>query len=239
MRTARGDARSEGQLAFNLPHAEASGRDDFLISDANRAALAAIDRWPDWPSPLFVLTGPAGSGKSHLAEIWRRDTGGRRITAHELQVERVPALLERNTLVVEDAPGHSLDERAMFHLINLARETRSHLLITSRSDPSRWGVRLPDLASRLRAAYVATIGGPDDDLLRGVLIKLFADRQLPVDEMAIAFIVQRMHRSLGEARELVAEIDSRSLAEKSELTRNLIARVLARREQPEEGRHDE
>jgi chromosomal replication initiation ATPase DnaA len=239
MATARGDASPAGQLAFNLPHVEASGRDDFLVSEANRAALAAIDRWPDWPNPVLVLTGPAGCGKSHLAEIWRRDSGGHRIGIHQLTVERVPSLLERNALVVEDAPGPDLDERAMFHLINLARETRSHILLTSRIDPSRWGVRLPDLASRLKAAYVAPIGGPDDDLLRGVLIKLFADRQLPVDEFAIGFILERMHRSLGEAREIVAEIDSRSLAEKSEVTRNLIARVLARRERPEEAEHDE
>ena len=132
--------------------------------------------------------------------------------------------------MVEDAPGPELDERAMFHLINLARETRSHVLITSREDPTRWGVRLPDLASRLRAAYVAAIGGPDDDLLRGVLVKLFADRQLPVGQRwPSPSSCCGCTGSLGEARELVAEIDSRSLAEKSEVTRNLIARVLERR----------
>jgi hypothetical protein len=99
MRTARRDAMPESQLAFDLPHVEASGRDDFLISDANRAALAAIDRWPDWPNPVLVLTGPAGCGK-----LWR--SGGAtaaKPSACTATVERVPALLERGTLVVEDA----------------------------------------------------------------------------------------------------------------------------------------
>ena len=233
MRAGRGHSL-DGQLAFNLPHEAASGRDDFLVTEANRAALAGIDRWPNWPNPILALVGPAGCGKSHLAEIWRRDSGGRRITVSELAIERVPMFLETGAIVIEDAPGDALDERALFHLINLARETRGHVLITSRVDPSLWPVRLPDLVSRLKAAYVAPVGIPDDELLRGVLVKLFADRQLAVDELTIDFIMKRMHRSLGEACELVAEIDSRSLAEKSVVNRSLIARVLARREDEQE-----
>jgi chromosomal replication initiation ATPase DnaA len=33
--------------------------------------VALIDSWPHWPSPVVILAGPPGSGKSHLAEIWR------------------------------------------------------------------------------------------------------------------------------------------------------------------------
>ncbi|MCX4198808.1 hypothetical protein OMR07_27865, partial [Methylobacterium organophilum] len=58
------------QLAFDLPLDPRSGREDFLVGPANEAAYALIEAWPDWPDSVLVLTGPSGSGKSHLAAIW-------------------------------------------------------------------------------------------------------------------------------------------------------------------------
>ncbi len=219
------------QLAFDLALAPAFGRDDFLVSPANAAALALIDRWPDWPSRVVALVGPAGSGKSHLASIWARACGAAVVAAASLSTAEVPALTTSGAVVVEDAPSAGLDERALFHLINLSREHRLAVLLVSRDDPARWPVRLPDLASRLKAATAVHIQSPDDGLLRAVLVKLFADRQLQVDESAISYLVARMHRSLGEARDLVAEIDARALADRAPVTRPLIARVLAERGQ--------
>jgi len=219
------------QLAFDLALAPAFGRDDFLVSPANAAALALIDRWPDWPSRVVALVGPAGSGKSHLAAIWAQAAGAAVASASALAATDVPALTATGAVVVENAPGRTLDERALFHLINLAREQRLGVLIVSREDPARWPVRLPDLASRLKAATAVQIQPPDDGLLRAVLVKLFADRQLQVDESAISYLVARMHRSLGEARDLVAEIDARALADRAPVTRPLISKVLAERGQ--------
>lgn len=219
------------QLAFDLALAPAFGRDDFLVSPANAAALALIDRWPDWPSRVVALVGPAGSGKSHLASIWARASGAAVVAAGSLSSAELPALTASGAVVVEDAPSAGLDERALFHLINLSREHRLAVLLVSRDDPARWPVRLPDLASRLRAATAVHIQPPDDGLLRAVLVKLFADRQLQVDESAISYLLARMHRSLGEARDLVAEIDARALADRAPVTRPLIARVLAERGQ--------
>lgn len=214
------------QLTLDLPHRVATGRDDFLVSGANEAAVAAVDAWPRWPSPVLILVGAAGSGKSHLCDVWCTRSDAAVVPAGTLETSGVADLMSTGAVAVEDAPGDSLDEVALFHLINLARETSGSVLITSGDYPSHWNVALPDLASRLKAAQVASLGDPDDDLLRGLLVKQFADRQLRVDEAAISYMVMRMERSFEAARSLVAKIDARAMADRAEITRNLVARVM-------------
>lgn len=214
------------QLAFDLPHRPATGRDDFLVTPSNAKAVALVDLWPNWPSHVLILLGPPGSGKSHLAAVWREMTGARLIAPAEISKAAVPDLLEKGALVIEDAPGSGLDEAGFFHLLNLAREQKAHILVTARQAPIGWGVALPDLISRLKAAPVAWLGAPDDELLRGVLVKLFADRQIAVDEAIVGYLLSRMPRELDAARTLVAEIDRRALEERAEVTRNFAARVL-------------
>jgi chromosomal replication initiation ATPase DnaA len=226
-------SRKADQLAFDLPHRAATGRDDFLVSAANEAAVAAVDAWPNWPNPVLVLAGEPGSGKSHLADVWRARSGARLVDASQLSRDAVPALLETHAVVVEDAPGSALDEVALFHLINLARETGGSILMTARKLPAQWNVSLPDLRSRLNAAQVVALGDPDDALLRGVLVKLFADRQLAVGEAVISYMVTRMERSFEAARLLVAAIDARALEERAEITRGLVARVMQEEFEPD------
>jgi chromosomal replication initiation ATPase DnaA len=48
-------------------------------------------------------------------------------------------------LLVEDLHGGIADERALFHLLNLVREHRLSMLLTSRVPPGELEVRLPDL----------------------------------------------------------------------------------------------
>ena len=73
----------------------------------------------------------------------------------------------------------------MFHLLNLVKEDDANVLLTTAPTAlTLWAVRLPDLASRLRALPVVELAAPDDALLRAVLVKLFVDRQLSVDEKA-------------------------------------------------------
>lgn len=222
----------ERQLVLALPHRVALGRDDFLVSPANAVAVAMVDQWPDWPSQAVLLVGPPGSGKSHLVEVWRQASGAVRIPASDLRTDRVPEFLASGNLAIEDAPGQALDERALFHLLNLAKQQGARVLITARSHPGQWGVGLPDLQSRLRAIPVAELGPADDALLRGVLVKLFADRQLAVEEPVISYLLVRMPRSLDAARNLVAEIDRRALEEKAQISRVFVARVLSDLSEP-------
>jgi chromosomal replication initiation ATPase DnaA len=216
------------QLVFDLPHRAAQGRDDFLVAPANAAAVEVIDRYPDWPGHALVLVGEPGCGKSHLLEVWRHASGAKRIDAAE--VGRIPPdmLLEDAALAIDNAPAAEMDERALFHLLNLARQEKRHILIASSADPASWNVDLPDLASRLKALPVARLAPPDDSLLRGVLVKLFADRQLVVDETILSYLLVRMPRALEAARQLVADIDREALETKAPVTRPLAARVLQR-----------
>lgn len=213
------------QLALALPHAESFAREDFLTGTSNQAALAMVERWPDWPDRTLALIGPEGAGKSHLAAIWAEIAGARRVSGRALGETDLLSALATGALVVEDAPAR-LDERALFHLLNLVREEQAFLLMTARSPPAGWTVALPDLASRLRAIPLVSLSAPDDALLRALLVKLFADRQLAVDQTLIGYIATRIERSFAAARAAVEELDREALRLKRPVTRALAADTL-------------
>lgn len=219
-------ARGPRQLTLDLDHAESYARDDFLGGPSNAAALTLIDGWPDWPNRVVALIGPEGSGKSHLASIWAEQAGARSIAARTLRDSDVPAALATGALLVEDAAAGEFDETAMFHLLNLAREERAFVLVTARTAPAAWTIRTPDLASRLKALPVVALAPPDDALLRAVLVKLFADRQLAVDEQLIGYVVTRIGRSFADARAAVVTLDREAMRRQRPLTRALAAEVL-------------
>jgi chromosomal replication initiation ATPase DnaA len=214
------------QLSLALGHRESFDRANFLCGAGNETALALIDRWTDWPARAIALIGPEGSGKSHLAAIWATAAGARVIGGPALDAASVPQALATGALAIEDADRGKLDEAALFHLLNLAREQSAYLLITARRPPASWPARLPDLASRLRALPVVTLDPPDDALLAAVLVKLFADRQLAVDERLIEFLVHRIERSFVAAQAAVAELDSEALRLKRPVNRALAAEIL-------------
>src|SRR5215207_7471716 len=199
------------QLALALDHAESLAREDFLEGPSNSAALSLIERWPDWPSRTVLLRGPEGSGKSHLAAIWARESGERTLSPRSLDGAEVPVALATGALVLENLADGRFDDAALFHLLNLAREEHAYVLITARSAPAAWKTELPDLASRLRALPVVALTAPDDALFRAVLVKLFADRQLAVDESLVSFLANRIERSFAAARAAVAKLDREAL----------------------------
>lgn len=214
------------QLPLEFGHDPASSRDDLVVSAGLRGVLAIIDRWPDWPSPLVVLAGPTGAGKSHLAAIWAHRVGARRIDPASLDAGTVEAAATR-PMLIEDADRAGFDEAALFHLINSARAHGSTVLMTARLFPAGWNVQLPDLASRLKAATVVEIGEPDEALLAQVMVKLFADRQVNVDDRIVRWLVARMERSLEAARRIVTRLDQLALARGAKITRAMAAEVLA------------
>jgi chromosomal replication initiation ATPase DnaA len=214
------------QLAFALPHAESLTRDNFLEGPANAAGLALVDSWPDWPNRIMLLLGAEGSGKSHLAAIWAEEAGARSTSARTLTAAAVPGALATGALVVEDLKSSDFDERALFHLINLAREDEAFVLITARLPPSAFEVELRDLRSRLRAVPVVSLLPPDDQLFRALIVKFCADRQLTVDETVVSYLATRIERSYAAVRLAVEFLDAEALRLGRPVTRALAAELL-------------
>jgi len=213
------------QLAIDLPHRPALGRADFLVSGCNEAALAWIDRWPDWPARALVLHGPARCGKSHLAELWRERSGGVQVTGDALGPLAPDEIARGGAVAVDDA--ERAPERALLHLYNCCVEFGASLLIVAAEAPGSWPLALPDLASRLRAAPSVAIASPDEALLGAVLVKHFADRQLRVAPGVIGFLVRRMERSFAAAAALADRLDRLALSAGRPVSIALARRVLA------------
>jgi chromosomal replication initiation ATPase DnaA len=170
--------------------------------------------------------GPEGSGKSHLAAIWAEHAGARSTSAQALTAAAVPGALATGALVVEDLKSSNVDERALFHLINLAREDEAFVLITAREPPAAFTIELRDLRSRLRAVPAVSLLPPDDQLFRALIVKFCADRQLAVDETVVSYLANRIERSYAAARQAVALLDTEALRLGRPVNRVLAAELL-------------
>lgn len=215
------------QLPLALAHAPSYGRDDFMPGPSNEVALSLIESWPAWPSSVLLLAGPSGSGKTHLVHIWASTADAKIVEADALADLAHPTVVAGGAIAIEDVAPDAVPEAALFHLINSAREAGGSLLVTSQMPADRWQVTLPDLRSRLRLAAPAALGAPDDELLRKVLVKLFADRQLVVDKPLIDYLISRMERSLSVAVTLVETLDREALAAGRRITRPMASAVLS------------
>ncbi|MSP49797.1 MAG: DNA replication protein [Alphaproteobacteria bacterium] len=215
------------QLTLDLPHRPALGRDDFLVAPSNAEAVAWLDRWPDWPATALALHGPPGSGKSHLAQVWRHRSGA--LEAAAGGAVDPPALATAGAVVVDlgdaEAPR---EERPVLHLYNLLAERRGHLLLVGREPPARWPLALADLRSRLSTAPAVALLPPDDDLRAAVMVKLFADRQIRAEAEVVSYLLQRLDRSFAAIGAVVAALDETALAERRPITVPLARAVLAR-----------
>lgn len=215
------------QLSFDWPTGVALGPDDFFVSQANAQAFAMLGIPETWPERKLVLTGPDGSGKSHLAGIFATQTG-----AEVWQATQIPADLrtDATAVVIDDIDTlPRAAEEAVFHLHNNLRAAGGLLLMTAETAPSRWPIALPDLASRMQATTVISIANPDDALLSALIMKLFADRQISPKPALVSYLATRIERSYAAAAQIVAELDAAALAQGRKINKALAADLLDKR----------
>jgi chromosomal replication initiation ATPase DnaA len=216
---------ADSQLTLDFDHRAALSGEDFLVADCNREAINWIDIWPNWPTPVVVIFGPAASGKSHLAAVFAAYSGAKKISANEFEFAAANVVSD---LIIEDVDDilSSDREEPLLHVYNAIKEASQRVLMTATAPPARWGIALPDLLSRMNAAISVEIGLPTDALIAALLVKVFADRQVQVSSDVIMYAASRMERSFLAVQQIVENADRMALASKKKITVNLMKQVL-------------
>ena len=223
------------QLILDLPQRPALGRDAFLVTYSNAEAVALIDGFAAHADPVHWLYGPSGCGKSHLAAVLAQTTDCLLLDAAQLADADGP---RADAVLAGDRPAAALiidrldslpaaAEEKLFHLLNFARNGGIKILLLSQAPAGRLRTGLPDLTSRLKAVPAVAMQTPDDRLMRGLLTKLFADRQVEVGGRVLDFLVLRADRDYAAMSALVARIDAAALAAQKPITVPLASAVLA------------
>jgi chromosomal replication initiation ATPase DnaA len=221
--------RATGQIPLPIFHPPRFAAVDFREAPSNADACAWLSRTGDWPDRRLALWGEPARGKSHLLHIWAARMGAAVWCGAAL--DGLPKLPSAG-VALDNADA--ADEASLFHLLNVAAEGAQPVLLVAREPPSRWPVRLPDLASRLRAITAVEIGAPEDTLLRALIARLLADRQLRPAEPVQEWLVRRLPRSAAALREAVDRLDAASLDQHRNITVPLAAEVLVDLLEPDE-----
>ncbi|QGN53689.1 ATPase [Novosphingobium sp. Gsoil 351] len=175
-----------------------------VIGPSNAAVVDAFTRAADWPFRTAILTGPPRSGKSLLARWFVEN--------------RLGEAIDDADIVPEDD---------LFHRWNRAQASAAPLLLVTSCPPGEWTIALPDLASRLGAALLLSIGTPDDAMLAALIDAHAARRGLVLGEGAATWLLPRIERSHAAVEGVVAEIDRLSLERKQAVTISLLREALA------------
>ncbi len=207
-------------MRLSLDRPPSHDRDDFVVSTSNRAAVTQIDDWPAWPDGCLALVGLEGVGKTHLARAWAARAGAVVLEGDLCNVSH----LSGRAVLLEDADRRPADD-ALFQILNMTAEGTT-LLVTGRNAPALWPTRLADMRSRLNVLHVAKIDAPDDIVLRGVMLKLFRERNIKPSDDVLNYLVKRIERSVPAAQDIVQRIDDFADAERREITRAVARQIL-------------
>lgn len=212
------------QYSLPLPLGETMRAEDFLIAPSNDAAATWLLRLDPsaWPSHCLILYGPHGCGKTHLLSVWKEKHGAYLLSPRDDCVADIVAgSTPWRAFAFEGADrlaGSAQDEEWLQHLYNATKAANAPLLLTALAPPSAWRLALKDIDSRLKSCMAVEVGEPDDGLVRGLLLKQFADRQLLVEPDVIDYLVPRLERTGSAVRAIVRALDQQALAQRRKIT---------------------
>ena len=213
------------QLLLNFNHKQNFNNNDFYVSESNYYAYKLIEKWPKWEKNILNIYGEKFSGKSHLANIFCNKNKCIKITEEQINDEILKKLKLHENIVL-DGFDNLTDERLIYSLFNLVDNDNKYLLINSVKPINEMIFNLNDLKSRSKNCLFAKIDKPDDELMFGLILKKFSDRQIEVDKKFIDFIIKRIDRSYGKINDFIYKVDELSLKNKKPIDFKTIKEIL-------------
>lgn len=214
------------QMAFDMSLNPVYRWENFYISKSNEDAIAMIQRWPRWEGRVQLIYGPSGSGRTHIAHLWRNESRASFVDDSVLKLDFLEEYIAQNPFLIIDNADRITNFQGLFHLYNLIQEHQGYLLLTAETPPKYWHIDLPDLASRLQSIQATELLAPDDGLIKALLVKRFSDAQMKVPENVIAFIVKHIHRSYESIQGTTTLLAQKSLEFRRNLTLPLVKEVM-------------
>ena len=208
-------------------------RDDHSVknlyrSTCNEVAINFIYGWPETSinNNIFCIYGPTGSGKTHISKVWMEKSNAVIFKClSDLSFDCFNNF-DRNLIFEDVAPNKNWPENLLFEFINEIKSSNLSLLITCSSDPLKLKWKTKDLVSRFTSFTNIEIKLPDDFLIKKLLIKQFADRQLSLDNEQIEYISKRIERSYSSVIQIVDRIDNLALQQKKSISKNIIKEAI-------------
>ncbi|TAL93509.1 MAG: DnaA regulatory inactivator Hda [Rhodanobacter sp.] len=221
-------------LALRWPRRQ---RFEHFQAGANAAALDAVRTLAVEPgAPWIYLHGASGSGRSHLllATCQAATAAGRRAQYLPLatlsdHAAALCAVAGSELLALDDLgaiAGNQQAEHALFDLYNRTRADGNTLLFAADATPTRLGIELPDLRSRLGACTQFALKPLDDHERRAVLRARARARGIELDDSVLDWLFARYARDLGALLDLLDRLDQASLAAQRRVTIPFLREVL-------------
>ena len=213
------------QLVLKFPTQQAYKKEDFYVSPSNQEAYDLINSWPNWIKRIVNISGPSGSGKSHLASILKGKTSCLQIDSNKLNEKIFLKFKIKETLIIENL-DENIYEKLLFSLWNIALQDNKYFLITSEKPITLYKFKLDDLISRVNSSLIIGINLPSDDLISAILAKNFSDKQIKVEKKHIDYIIKRIDRSYEKISQFILTLDKYSLKKGSPFGLKLIKEVI-------------
>ena len=101
-----------------------------------------------------------------------------------------------------------------------------YLLITSKNNPSNLNNNLNDLSSRLKSTTVVEVKEPDEALIKELIQKKLASKQIIISEKNINFLINRIERSYVSVNKIIQLIDQKLMETHSNLSIDFLKKVI-------------